>query len=529
MCFPFFVWDHMERIISTSRAYLVEIGTLLQVVRSWFFILFPFFIYPKQLEHFKLDYKNKKDYLFLPELMSTKKYIYPETISLSLTLLVLFVLFVYVLTQLFTVSVLVVFSGAIALFYASFLVFKLYVIYVARSFSFIDSSKEEIDAISDDSLPVYTIFLPLKYEAEVIGQIVKAIESIDYPREKLNILVPLEEYDHETIDALKNANLPPYYHLSYMPFIEPQTKPKTMNFAFDQIRGEYFVIYDAEIIPDRDQLKKAHLAFKKFPDIACLQTRLDHYNTDQNILTRLFNMEYTFYYDFFLPGLQKLGFPIPLSGHSTHFRIDALRDMGGWDPYNVTEDCEIGMRLYRRGYKAGILNSISREEAASTLWSWIKQRTRWMKGFVQTTIVHLRHPFRFKKEIGGWKNFFAFLFTVPGTVLLNFLNLFSWVVLVIWIVTNSALIKEWYPGPILYLSTATFIIGSFAFAYLNLVSSYHRKHFHLIKYGLLTPFYWFLLAIATTRALLQIIFSPANHGWEKTTHGTHLTGGRSVL
>ena len=178
------------------------------------------------------------------------------------------------------------------------------------------------------------------------------------------------------------------------------------------------------------------------------------------------------------------------------------------------------MRLYRKGYKTAVINSLSREEAASGIWSWVMQRTRWMKGFIQTSIVHLRHPLRSKNEFGGWKNFCAFLLTVPGTVFINFLNLFSWLILAFWLMTESAFIQGLYTHTILYISVTSFVLGMFIFTYLNLIGAFNRRKFHLIKYGLLTPLYWLLLAFATTRAVFQTFTDP--FGWEKTTHGTHL-------
>lgn len=284
------------------------------------------------------------------------------------------------------------------------------------------------------------------------------------------------------------------------------------------------MIYDAEIIPDPDQLKKAYLAFRKYPNISCFQTRLDHYNADQNVITKLFNAEFSFYYDLFLPGLQKMGYPVPLSGHSTHFRRFVLEKIGAWDPYNVTEDCDVGIRLHRMGYKTEILDSFSQEEATSGLNSWMKQRSRWMKGFIQTSIVHLRHPIRFKKEVGGWNNLLGFLLTVPGTVIVNLLNLFYWLLLLGWFTTGSTLIQSFFPGVILYISVISFVLGNVIFTYLNIIGTYKRKRYSLVKYSLFSPIYWILLAIATVRASIQIVSNP--YQWEKTNHGEHLLKGK---
>lgn len=511
----------IARALNNSKIFFLKrLSELSYNLREYFFKVFPFMTGFHKSELYGNNFANVYDYLFIPDVFSTKRYWFKETISLAITSIVILLIFLATLSILTNTSILIVLTSIIALTYFSLIVFKLYVVYKGFSYPLIDFTEEEINAITDEELPTYTIFVPLLHESEVIDQIVKALSSIDYPSHKIDMIIPLEGYDEATIEALEKADLPAHFRTTIIPYAEPQTKPKTLNIIFEEARGDFLVIYDAEIIPDSNQLKKAYLAFKKHPEISCFQTRLEHYNTDQNILTRLFNMEFSFYYDYFLPGLQKLGFPIPLSGHSTHFRTSVIRDIGAWDSYNVAEDCDIGMRMYRYGFRTAVINSVSREEAASTYWSWIMQRTRWMKGFIQTSIVHLRHPLRTKSEMGGWKNFGAFLLTVPGTVAVNFMNLISWMILIYWAITKSQFINSLYTQPILYISVSAFAIGIFLFTYLNLIGSFNRKKFHLIKYGLLTPFYWILLAFATSRAVYQTFTSPFM--WEKTKHGSHL-------
>lgn len=508
----------MQRVLSYKKT----LGDIMQKIVSFVALSLPVGNSDKTIWTEKHSYENKDDYLFLSDKYSTKNNWHPETLSLIAVSISLVSLFVFLISLYFAIPVLVTLTSIVAVMYLLLVVFKVWVVYQGRAYKFVDFTEKEVAAITDEELPVYTILVPLLNESEVMEQIITALSSLDYPTNKLDIIVTMHDFDTETVEAFKAASAPEHFRAHMVPETGPKTKPKDINTAFGDAKGEFFVIYDAEILPDRDQMKKAYLGFKKHPEIACFQTRLDHYNTDQNILTRLFNMEFSFYYDYFLPGLQKLGFPLPLSGHSTHFRTDIVRKVGAWDPYNVAEDCDVGIRLYRYGYKTKVLNSLSREEAAADVWSWIMQRTRWMKGFMQTSIVHLRHPFQLKDDLGGWKNFTAFLITVPGTVLVNVLNLFSWMILLFWVFSGSDFIKSLYMQPILYISVTSFVVGIFLFTYLNLIGSFNRKRFHLVKYGLLTPFYWLLLAFATTRAVIQLFTNPFK--WEKTTHGTHLAG-----
>lgn len=462
------------------------------------------------------NFNNSEDYLFREEVHSIKKHLRLETILLVTFLGAGFATIIYFFKDYMGISIAISISAMISVFYLVLMVFKLFVVYRSKSKHLIKVSDEETRAIKDDDLPFYTILVPLYREEKVVPQIIDAMSTIDYPKDKLEVIITVEQYDVQTRDALEIVNPPENFKVLVLPDVTPKTKPKALNVAFKEAKGEYLVIYDAEIIPDRDQLKKAYIAFGKYPEVGCLQTRLDHYNVNENVITRLFNAEFSFYYDLFLPGLTRLGVPIPLSGHSTHFRRKVIEDIGAWDPYNVAEDCDAGIMLNRAGWKTDILDSVSQEEATGDFGAWIRQRTRWMKGFIQTSIVHLRHPIAFIKEVGGIKNFIGFFMTVPGTVLINFFNLFYWFLLIGWILTGSAAIKYFFPAPILYVSFISFILGNFIFTFLNLVGSYRRGRFSMVKYSLISPLYWIMLAYATVRAVFQIIIRP--HHWEKTVH-----------
>lgn len=520
----------MERVLSATKrlAFGAPHTRRFHIIHAIGQSLFPF-LYPYDPADSDIRYDRTGDHLYLPNHASAKQLFQFETISLLTILGGMFVVGVAVVASFFSVGVLVVLTALVSLFYFSFMVFKLWV--VGRSFWYemTDYAPEELAQLVDEELPIYTILVPLRDEAEVMEQIVSSMRSIDYPEDKLELIITVEAFDTATRDAIARVGIPENWRICVLPDTEPKTKPKALNVAFKEMHGEFFVIYDAEIIPDRDQLKKAYLAFREHPEIACFQTRLDHYNYETNLLTKLFNTEFSFHYDLFIPGLQSLNAPIPLSGHSSHFRTDAVRRIGAWDPYNVTEDCEMGIRLYRHGYRTGFINSVSREEAASSVSSWVKQRTRWMKGFMQTSIVHTRRPLLLAQELGSAWRTAVFMLLVPGTILLNLLNFFSFFILLAWFVTGADVLRDAYPMSVLYVANIAAIIGGFTFMYLNLIALYRRGRFGLIRYWFLTPLYWFLLAWATLRAVWQLRNAKSAHAWEKTMHGTHLAQGSSSL
>jgi hypothetical protein len=255
----------------------------------------------------------------------------------------------------------------VQIFYFSMTVFKFMIImYGTRDFAQIRFEPEEIDLIDERTLPVYTILVPMYKESEVIPHLLDNLERLDYPKAKLDVRLLIEEDDVEAQQMLKEMNLPSYYTTIVVPHSLPKTKPKACNYGLIRARGEYVVIYDAEDRPDPDQLKKVHAAFMKSPpECACIQAKLNYFNSEQNLLTRWFTHEYSMWFELLLPGVMQLDIPIPLGGTSNHFKMAVLKEVNAWDPYNVTEDADLGIRLYKKGYSTAIVDSRTWEEANS--------------------------------------------------------------------------------------------------------------------------------------------------------------------
>jgi cellulose synthase/poly-beta-1,6-N-acetylglucosamine synthase-like glycosyltransferase len=279
------------------------------------------------------------------------------------------------------------------------------------------------------------------------------------------------------------------------------------------------VIYDAEDVPDPDQLKKAVVAFRTSdPNVACLQAKLNYYNSKQNLLTSWFTTEYSMWFDLFLPGLDAAQVPIPLGGTSNHFPTAILREVGAWDPYNVTEDADLGVRLFRRGYQTAVLNSTTLEEANSEVYNWIRQRSRWVKGYIQTYLVHMRHPIQLWRALGT-KGFVSFNMVVGGTFASFLLNPVFWSLTALWYMAHAGFLRTLFPGPVYYLGMASLVVGNFAFVYLNVAGCLRRGHYGMVKHALLTPLYWGLMSLAAWKGFLQLWTNPFY--WEKTAHGLY--------
>ncbi len=235
---------------------------------------------------------------------------------------------------------------------------------------------------AQDYLPVYTVLVPLHHEGRILPVLVERLKLIDYPPDRLEILLLIEEDDEETQNAARNCSLPAHIRTTIMPPGQPRTKPRALNVGLHVAHGTYIVIYDAEDRPEHDQLRKAVAAFRALdPDVVCVQGRLNFYNRYQSLLTRMSSVEYALLFDQLLPGLAHFGSArpgtfVPLGGTSNHFRVETLRGLGGWDPFNVTEDCDLGMRLGRAGLRVTMLDSVTWEEAVIRVKPWIIQRSR---------------------------------------------------------------------------------------------------------------------------------------------------------
>ena len=416
----------------------------------------------------------------------------------------------------------VVIVGILSIFYFIDLFFSLFLI--TRSFQQpeeMDISSDDIRDLRDADLPIYTIFCPLYKEWQVIPQFTGAISRLDWPKEKLDVQLLFEEDDHRTIEEARKMRLPEHFRIIVVPHGHPQTKPKACNYGLGHARGEYAVIFDAEDVPDPDQLKKAYLTFRKCgnENVVCAQAKLNFYNAHQNLLTRLFSMEYSLWFELVLTGLQSIKSPIPLGGTSNHFRTRDLRTLKGWDPFNVTEDCDLGMRIVKAGYHTVIFNSDTMEEATSVFWNWMRQRSRWIKGYMQTYLVHMRRPHEFAGDLRN-PHILTFQLVVGGKVLSLFINPLLWTMTITYFAFRpvaGAFIETLFPGPILYIAVFSLVIGNFLYMYYYMIGCLKRGQGDLVKYVFLVPFYWLMMSIASWKAFHQLIFKP--HYWEKTTHG----------
>ncbi|MEM8852362.1 MAG: glycosyltransferase family 2 protein [Pseudomonadota bacterium] len=371
--------------------------------------------------------------------------------------------------------------------------------------------------LRSSQLPDYTILVPLYREDEGLIQLVRALRRLDYPREKLDIQFLVEADDLTTQRAVAHAARYLNCRMSVVPEGSPRTKPRALNVGLRQARGEIVTIYDAEDRPDPMQLRIAAETFAAAPpELAALQARLTIDHVRDNWLTRMFAIEYACLFDHILPMVAARKRLILLGGTSNHFRVDALKEVGGWDPYNVTEDADLGVRLGRSGYRIAMIDSDTFEEAPLTMSAWLKQRSRWFKGWLQTWLVHHRNPITLVRELGVVDACVFNLYIVGGL-----LAAVAHLAFATQIGLAMAGVGSVLSGPAGWLSMVQ--IGVFAFGYgaslaLGAVSAARHRTSGVGVFAVVWfPFYWILMGMAVVIALHDLIRHP--HHWRKTTHG----------
>jgi cellulose synthase/poly-beta-1,6-N-acetylglucosamine synthase-like glycosyltransferase len=371
--------------------------------------------------------------------------------------------------------------------------------------------RKKMQRLPDHRLPVYTVIAALYREAKSVEPLMQAIDALDYPREKLQVILALEPNDLATRAAIARLGPMPHVQVLIVPATEPQTKPKALNCALPFARGSFTAVFDAEDRPDPGQLRAALDAFRSHDiDVACAQASLciDNNNKD-SWLSRTFAAEYAGQFDVFLPGLAAMRMPLPLGGSSNHFRTAVLREVGGWDAWNVTEDADLGFRLARFGYRSVTFDSTTNEEAPIRFKAWLGQRSRWMKGWMKTWGVHMREPRRLWRQAGP-RGFLTLNIIVGG----NVLTALAYPILVIEI---AAYLLTNFTGSLAPLHIATITAGFASTVLIGLMGLARRGRLRSGWVLALTPFYWGCLSIAAWRALGQLWCDP--YRWEKTEHG----------
>jgi len=382
--------------------------------------------------------------------------------------------------------------------------------------------------LPDSQLPIYTVIAALYREASSVAPLMQYIGALDYPPEKLDIKLVIETDDPETRAAIARLGSMPHVQVIIAPDVGPRTKPKALNCALNFARGTFITVFDAEDRPEPGQLREALDVFRTYgPEVACAQASLCIDNTADGWIPRMFTAEYAGQFDVFLQGFSNFEMPLPLGGSSNHFRTSVLREVGGWDPYNVTEDADLGFRLARFRYRCVMFPSTTYEEAPARFTAWLRQRSRWMKGWMQTWSVHMRSPRKLWRDAGAG-GFFTLNIIVGGNVLTALAHPFLLGELLVRGVMSAFddSVASFFAKPFIELYLATIAAGYLTTIVIGVIGLAKRNLLREAWVLALTPVYWIFLSLAAWRALYQLLTEP--YHWEKTEHGLAQTSRMSV-
>lgn len=374
-------------------------------------------------------------------------------------------------------------------------------------------------------LPRVSVLVPLLKEKEIAGQLIARLSGLTYPKSLLNVVLVLEEGDDMTRETIARTELPEWMSVIEVPGAGSlTTKPRALNYALDFCRGSIIGVWDAEDWPEADQIERVVTRFNEAPkNVVCLQGILDYYNSRTNWLSRCFTIEYATWWRVILPGIAKLGLVLPLGGTTLFFRRDALETLGGWDAHNVTEDADLGVRLARHGYVTELLPTVTHEEATSRAWPWVRQRSRWLKGFMITYFVHMRNPVQLLRDL-GLKRFIGL-----QTIFLATFSQFAAAPLLwsFWLTVTGIThpVEATLGVDALWIFAGIFIASEVLSLSMGIYAVSGRAHRHLIAYVPTMMFYFTLGALASYKALWEMVRNP--FFWDKTQHGvSHQTDTR---
>ncbi|MDQ3008255.1 MAG: glycosyltransferase [bacterium] len=405
-------------------------------------------------------------------------------------------------------------------------IYSIIVVTISTNDAVIEVTDEDVQNSTRDRWPYLSVMVAIYNEAAMVPYLVANMKQLEYPDWDHQVIFVVEERDRETIDALLAQMLPSNFSIVIRPHKHPskKTKPGAIMYAIRDAnaldpKSQLFVIYDAEDNPPSDQLKKAVIAYervrKQHPHVRCVQGMLAFANSKENWLARLFSLDYANHFRLMLPGLAKAGLLAPLGGTTNFIDTQVIKDLG-YDEANVTEDLDLAVKMWLAGIGTRVFSSTTMEEAVTHPRPWIRQRSRWIKGAMQTAAVYARHPL-FILRMKGLKGLLSIFITLGGSIFSPLISPIFWGLTAIYALTGAEFVQQLYPGALFHLASISFFFGNFTFVYFVLLAAMHTKQYSNVFFAVLAPFYWVLMSVAAYVAA-QEFFSPKLHMWQKTEH-----------
>lgn len=402
----------------------------------------------------------------------------------------------------------------ISLFVSGFLIVQGFVALWQMIYGWISKENLEKRLVKPRLLPAevgFSLIVPCRHEAGVIGHTLKDLLKIHYPKDKFEILVPLACDDLETIAEVQSVieeTKSPQIRVEIF-FDGILGKPHGLNVALAKTKFDYVAVFDAEDVVHRDILNFVNTKIVQ-EGRKVVQTGVSLLNWWSSWFSIQAVMEYYFWFNSRLFWHADRGI-VPLGGVGVFFPKEKLQQIGGWDEKCLTEDAKIGIDLSVVGVEFAVMSQDQfsvKEEVPVDFSGFLKQRTRWIQGFLQILLSGTWRKLSFSKQI-IFLNFVLFPFFQFGLALWG---MFS-------VIANHtsqiglALIA-FIPLFLLISQMAVSLAGVVEIMILR--KQKLKMPVAIILYILSFVPYQILLTIALIRAVKRQMFG--NLGWEKTLH-----------
>ena len=360
--------------------------------------------------------------------------------------------------------------------------------------------------------PKFSIIVPTKDEEAVIGRCLNGLLDLDYPKDKLEIII----VDGNSTDGTCKicSDFSAKYPGTFKVVNEKKSKgkPAALNLALPYATGEIVGVFDADSVPEKDVLRKvaSHLGDKQ---LIAVQGRTTSLNEKKNILTRVAAAEEKAWFQALLSGREKLKLFVPLNGSCQFIRRNALEELGGWDETSLTEDVELALRLVEKKRQIKYAEDVCcGQETPNGLRDFIKQRVRWYRGYMETALkygrlldtlnkktvdaeISLAGPFMMVVSLLSYVNwFFLALFLSESNPVISFTGLVIALTAVSMLSAGVALTASekpmklrnllWVPAIYVYWLIQMCIAG---WAFLKLIFRQKRVWNKTVKKGFITP------------------------------------------
>jgi cellulose synthase/poly-beta-1,6-N-acetylglucosamine synthase-like glycosyltransferase len=366
-------------------------------------------------------------------------------------------------------------------------------------------------AVADHELPVFTVLVPLSRAGAHLDGLFSRLCRLHYPADRLQVLLLVGDGDEQARTALGSVSLGPQFQVVPVPSGPQRRQAAVWHAGLGHARGEFCVVYGTGDRPEPGQLREAVAAFRALPSwVVCVQAELRCSNPDTSWLTQFSAAELAVNLGLFLRGL---GLATPLASTSNHFRVEALRRLGAWDPHNVTPGLDLGVRIPRRGWDVRMMASVTATEADARLSPWLTQRSRWIEGCYQTWLVHMRSPYRLWRDLGT-TGFIGLQLTLALPVFTTLVTPLLWALILVYLVSGPGHSAAQFPLPVISLAVAAAALGNLLTVYALMIGCMEQGLLRAVRTMLLAPAYGALMSVAAYRALFQLFHPRLRHRWE---------------